>query len=153
MISQKAKYALKALGTLGEEQACGGKALTIEEIAGRAGVPKRFLEHILLVIKNAGIIGSRRGRIGGYQLIKDPSTVGLGTVLQLIDGPIAPLPCLSRRAYRRCDDCEDEATCAIRRAFGDVFAGYLLLIESMTLEDLIRSGDLPTSQLREVVPS
>jgi Rrf2 family protein len=143
MISQKAKYALKALATLAEERARGGSALTIEEIAGRAGVPKRFLEHILLVIKNAGVIGSRRGRIGGYQLIKDPATVTLGAVLRLIDGPIAPLPCLSRGAYQRCDDCTDEATCAIRRAFGDVFAAYLLLVESMTIEDLIRGAEMP----------
>ena len=154
MISQKAKYALKALGVLGEERARGGSAMTIEEIAGRAGVPKRFLEHILLSIKNAGIIGSRRGRVGGYQLIKDPSTVTLGAVLRLVDGPIAPLPCLSRNAYRRCDDCEDEATCAIRRAFGDVYAAYLLLVESMTLDDLIRiGGDLPEPTFREAVSS
>ena len=154
MISQKAKYALKALGTLGEARARGGGALTIEEIAGRAGVPKRFLEHILLVIKNAGIIGSRRGRVGGYQLIKDPATITLGAVLRIVDGPMAPLPCLSRGAYRRCDDCQDEATCAIRRAFGDVFAAYLLLIESMTLDDLIRiGGDLPEPTFRETVSS
>jgi Rrf2 family protein len=154
MISQKAKYALKALGTLGEERARGGSALTIEEIATRAGVPKRFLEHILLTIKNAGMIGSRRGRIGGYQLIKDPSTITLGAILRLVEGPIAPLPCLSRGAYRRCEDCQDEATCAIRRAFGDVFAAYLLLIDSMTLDDLIRmGGDLPEPVFREAVSS
>jgi Rrf2 family protein len=154
MISQKAKYALKALGTLAEQRSREGGALTIEEIAARAGVPKRFLEHILLVIKNGGIIGSRRGRVGGYQLIKDPATITLGAVLRLVDGPIAPLPCLSRGAYRRCDDCEDEATCAIRRAFGDVYAAYLLLVESMTLEDLIRiGGDLPQPVLREAISS
>ncbi|MBB5223747.1 Rrf2 family protein [Amaricoccus macauensis] len=153
MISQKAKYALKALGTLAEEKARGGGALTIEEIATRAGVPKRFLEHILLVIKNGGIIGSRRGRIGGYQLIKDPATVTLGAVLRLIDGPIAPLPCLSRGAYQRCEDCQDEATCAIRRAFGDVFAAYLLLIESMTVEDLIRVNELPAPLLDSAISS
>jgi Rrf2 family protein len=153
MISQKAKYALKALGTLAEEKARGGAALTIEEIATRAGVPKRFLEHILLVIKNGGIIGSRRGRIGGYQLIKDPATVTLGAVLRLIDGPIAPLPCLSRGAYQRCEDCQDEATCAIRRAFGDVFAAYLLLIESMTVEDLIRVNELPAPLLDSAISS
>jgi Rrf2 family protein len=153
MISQKAKYALKALGTLAEEKARGGSALTIEEIANRAGVPKRFLEHILLVIKNGGVIGSRRGRVGGYQLIKDPATVTLGSVLRLIDGPIAPLPCLSRGAYQRCEDCEDEATCAIRRAFGDVFAAYLLLIESMTVEDLIRVNELPAPLLDSAISS
>jgi Rrf2 family protein len=151
MISQKAKYALKALATLAEERARGGAALTIEEIAGRASVPKRFLEHILLVIKRAGIIGSRRGRIGGYQFIKDPGTVTLGAVLRLIDGPIAPLPCLSRGAYQRCEDCANEATCAIRRAFFDVFAAYLLLVESMTIEDLIRGASLPEVPLRRAV--
>ena len=117
MISSKTKYAIKALIELAEERRRGGTSLRIEEIAQRADAPKRFLEHILIDIRRAGIISSRRGRDGGYVLIKPPESVSIGEVLRMIDGPIAPLPCLSRNAYRRCDDCEDEATCAIRRAF------------------------------------
>lgn len=140
MISQKMKYALKALLVLADEAASEAPdALTIEEIARRSGAPKRFLEHILLEIRNAGVIASTRGRSGGYQLIKQPSEVSISELLRLIDGPIAPLGCLSRRAYQRCDDCQDEAACRIRRVFADVFWSYLVLIESLTLADMLRS--------------
>lgn len=140
MITQKMKYALKALMVLGDERFAGGTALRIEEIARRSGTPKRFLEHILLEIRNAGIIASTRGRAGGYSLIKEPSQVSVPDLMRLIDGPIAPLPCLSRKAYQRCDDCSDEATCRLRRAFSDVFWSYLVLIESLTLADLLKGG-------------
>jgi Rrf2 family protein len=141
MITQKMKYALKALLVLADERAGDGAALRIEEIARRAETPKRFLEHILLEIRNAGYIASIRGRNGGYQMIKDPSTIPLSELLRMIDGPIAPLACLSRRAYQRCDDCADEATCRIRKVFAEVFWSYLLLIESLTLADLLRSPE------------
>lgn len=140
MITQKMKYAIKALMVLGDEKAADGRALRIEEIARRSGTPKRFLEHILLEIRNAGIIASTRGRSGGYALIKDPAQVSIPNLLRLIDGPIAPLPCLSRHAYQRCEDCRDEATCRIRRAFSDLFWTYLVMIESMTLADLLKGG-------------
>jgi Rrf2 family protein len=138
MISSKTKYAIKALTTLAEESARGGGSLTIEEIAERAGAPKRFLEHILLDIKRAGLIVSRRGREGGYVLNKDPRNISIGAILRLVDGPMAPLPCLSRGAYQRCPDCPSEEACRIREVFGSVFAGYLLLIESITLADLMQ---------------
>lgn len=147
MITQKTKYALKALVVLAEERATDGHALRIEEIAQRSGTPKRFLEHILLEIRNAGIIASIRGRSGGYVLIKDPASVSFSELLRLIDGPIAPLPCLSRRAYQRCDDCADEMNCRIRRVFSELFWSYLVLIDSLTLADLVRDP-----ALAEVVP-
>ena len=140
MITQKMKYALKALLALADEAAKPApEALTIEEIARRAGTPKRFLEHILLEIRNAGVIASTRGRSGGYSLIKRPTEVSLSELLRTIDGPIAPLPCLSRRAYQRCEDCRDEASCRIRKVFAEIFWSYLILIESLTLEDMLRS--------------
>jgi Rrf2 family protein len=152
MITQKMKYALKALMELAAERAEGGRSLRIEEIATRSDTPKRFLEHILLDLRNAGFIASVRGRNGGYVLIKDPTEVSLSEVLRLIDGPIAPLPCLSRRAYQRCEDCKDEATCNLRRVFGQVFWSYLLLIDSLSLADLVGPAESPvaseaTSQL------
>jgi Rrf2 family protein len=139
MITQKMKYALKALMVLADERAGEGRALRIEEIATRSGAPKRFLEHILLEIRNAGIISSLRGRAGGYRLDKEPDEVPLSELLRLIDGPMAPLPCLSRRHYARCEDCSDEESCRIRRVFAEVFWSYLVLIESLTLADLTRS--------------
>lgn len=136
MITHKTKYALKALMVLADEKAGEGAALRIEDIAARSGAPKRFLEHILLDLKRAGLIGSRRGRNGGYEMIKEPRRVSLAEVLRLIDGPMAPLPCLSRKAYQRCEDCTDEQTCRVRAVFGGFYATYILLIESLTVADL-----------------
>lgn len=141
MITQKMKYALKALLALADEAAKDApQPLTIEEIARRSGAPKRFLEHILLEVRNAGAIASIRGRAGGYSLIKKPSEISLSDLLRRIDGPIAPLPCLSRSAYQRCEDCADEEACRIRKVFAQVFWSYLVIIDSLTLEDMLRAG-------------
>lgn len=140
MITQKTKYALKSLMVMADEKAGEGSALRIEEIAERSGAPKRFLEHILLDLKRAGMIGSRRGRKGGYELIKDPKRISLAEILRLIDGPMAPLPCLSRKAYQRCEDCKDELTCRVRAVFGGFYSAYILMIESLTLADLMEDS-------------
>ena len=150
MITQKMKYALKALLTLADEAATPApEPLTIEAIARRSGAPKRFLEHILLELRNAGYVAATRGRAGGYTLIKPPAEVQVSELLRLIDGPIAPLPCLSRRAYQRCEDCADEATCRIRKVFAEVFWSYLVLIESLTLADMV---DTPAVAARVAPP-
>ena len=149
MITQKMKYALKALLELADEaQRESPQALTIEEIATRSGTPKRFLEHILLDLRKAGVVTSIRGRSGGYSLLKAPRDVSISELLRRIDGPIAPLPCLSRSAYQPCDDCESEEDCRIRKVFAEVFWSYLVLIDSLTLEDMLRSGT-PASKLLE----
>ena len=154
MITQKMKYALKALLVLADAAAQPApEALTIEAIAKRSGTPKRFLEHILLEVRNAGIIASTRGRSGGSQLIKAPSEISISELLRLIDGPIAPLPCLSRRAYQRCEDCVDEESCRIRKVFADIFWSYLLLIESLTLAVMLRSGAVAAQVMAEPLAS
>ena len=151
MITLKTKYALKALMVLADEKAAKGNALRIEDIAERSNAPKRFLEHILLELKRAGMIGSRRGRNGGYELIKDARAISLASVLRLIDGPLAPLPCLSRNAYQPCDDCTDEKSCRVRAVFGGFYSAYLLMIESLTLADLqADSNPLERFDLREM---
>ncbi len=147
MITQKAKYAFKALLDLCRVK--DGEPVQIEDIALRTGVPRKFLEHILLALKNSGLIASRRGRNGGYILIKDPADISLGQVLRVIDGPIAPLPCLSKTAYRRCPDCKSEVDCAIREVFGDIYATTLLMMEGMTLADLVRSDSRLAERLLE----
>ena len=138
MITQKMKYALKAVMVLADEAAGDARPLRIEDIAQRSGAPKRFLEHIMLEIKKAGLVASTRGRSGGYVLIKDPATISIPFLLRMIDGPISPLPCLSRVAYQRCEDCADESTCRIRRAFSDAFYAYLLMFEGLTLADMLK---------------
>ena len=141
MITQKMKYALKALLVLADEAARDSPdPLTIEQIARRSDTPKRFLEHILLEVRNAGVIASIRGRAGGYVLVKTPAEIQLSELLRLIEGPIAPLPCLSRSAYQRCEDCPDEQACRIRKVFAEVFWSYLLIIESLTLDDMLKSS-------------
>ncbi|MBH0237454.1 RrF2 family transcriptional regulator [Methylobrevis albus] len=140
MITQKAKYGFKALLHLA--RATPDDPARIEDVADATGIPRKFLETILLGLKNDGLIASRRGRYGGYTLIKDPATISIGHVLRILDGPIAPLPCLSKTAYRRCPDCDDERSCAIRKTFGDIYAGILLAMEGVTLADMLRDSRL-----------
>jgi Rrf2 family protein len=148
MITQKAKYAFKALFHMAALP--GGASIRIEEIAQGAGVPRKFLEHILLDLKKKGIVASSRGRSGGYVLVKRPAEMTISDILRAIDGPIAPLPCISRTAYRRCTDCKDEKTCSVRRLFADTYTATLELWEGTTLADALsgksvaegRSSDL-----------
>jgi Rrf2 family protein len=138
MISQKAKYALRALISLA--QAPKGEPLFTSDIAEQQSIPKKFLEQILLDLKRHGILVSRRGKFGGYQLLKDPADITFGSVLRIIDGPIAPLPCLSRIAYRRCDDCKSEGNCEIRRVFAEVTQATREVLDTRTIADAIQAG-------------
>jgi Rrf2 family protein len=135
MISQKAKYAFKALFYLARQQP--GASVQIEEIATAEAIPRKFLEHILLDLKKKGIVSSRRGRTGGYFLVKDASELTIGGVLRAIDGPIAPLACISRTAYRRCTDCRDEKTCTVRRLFAETYTATLALMDGTTLDTVL----------------
>jgi Rrf2 family protein len=138
MISQKAKYALRALISL--QRAGSARPLMIAEISQREAIPKKFLEQILLELKRRGIVESRRGRYGGYALLRPAEKITFGEVLRLIDGPIAPLPCLSRTAYRRCADCPDEHSCEIRRVFARVATAERDVLDRTTLADATASG-------------
>src|SRR3546814_3359571 len=112
MLSQKAKYALRALLLLAEGEP--GRSLLIADIAERQRLPQKFLEQILLELKRHGLVTAKRGKNGGYKLLKAPSAITFGEVIRIVDGPLAPLGCLSKTAYQRCPDCQDEATCAIQ---------------------------------------
>lgn len=129
MISQKAKYALRALLAL----ARSGETLQIAEIAESEAIPRKFLEQILLDLKKRGIVASRRGASGGYHLLKDARDIAFIDVLRAIDGPVAPLPCLSLTAYRRCDDCASEKTCALRAAFAPIVDAQRALLDRTTI--------------------
>lgn len=140
MISQKAKYALRALVALCRVPE--GQSLMISEISREQAIPKKFLEQILLELKRAGIVMSRRGRLGGYVLLRSAEEVTFGEVLRLIDGPIAPLPCLSKIAYRRCLDCADEDSCEIRRVFGRVTLATREVLDKTTLADAMQTPEI-----------
>lgn len=136
MISQKAKYAFKALFHLAEVPQ--GASASIERIATAEAIPRKFLEHILLELKRERIVASTRGPRGGYRLATALADLTIGRILRLVDGPIAPLPCLSRTAYRRCADCRDEHTCAVRYLFADAYAAQFLRFDTTTLADALR---------------
>ena len=114
MLSQKTRYALRALLHLAEAE--HGRPVAAAEIAERQRVPRKFLEIILLDLKKAGFVLSRRGPGGGYVLAKPAHAISFADVIRVTDGMIALVPCASINFYAACGDCHDEATCAIRRA-------------------------------------
>ena len=115
MIAQKTRYALRSLLFLAEEQ--GGAPVQLGRIAETQRVPPKYLELIMLDLKKAGIVASSRGPKGGYRLTKSPQDISFGEVVRAIEGPIALISCASASFYAPCGDCQDEASCAIRRAF------------------------------------
>lgn len=135
MLSKKATYALHALIALAETPR--EDALMIGEIAERKRLPRKFLEQILVDLKHHGLVASRRGKYGGYTLLKDVDDIRLGEVIRIIDGPLAPLPCLSRMAYRRCDECANESRCTLRRALGRAHEATTAVLDGTTLADLL----------------
>lgn len=136
MISQKAKYALRALVALARD-AAPGEAVFISHIAAEQRIPKKFLEQILLDLKHHGVVDSRRGKIGGYMLLKSPGEITFGEVVRIVDGPLAPLPCLSRMAYRRCEDCGTEADCEVRHVFARVAEATRSVLDGTTIADAV----------------
>lgn len=138
MISQKAKYALRALVALARVN----DSMMIGEIAAQERIPRKFLEQILLELKHHGIVLSKRGKFGGYALLMPASEITFGQVLRIIDGPIAPLPCLSRIAYRRCADCHTEEECEIRRVFARVATSARDVLDRTSIGDAITPPDV-----------
>jgi Rrf2 family protein len=141
MISQKAKYALRALLALARSDR--QQPLPIADIAKAQAIPKKFLELILLELKGAELVTSKRGKQGGYFLDRAPNDITFGEVLRLIDGPIAPLPCLSQTAYRRCKDCDGESDCEIRHVFAHVADATRNILFNTTIADALSDKSLP----------
>ncbi len=131
MLSQKARYALRAMIHLAEKPR--DEPTLISEIAERQKVPRKFLELILLDLKKRGLVHSVRGRNGGYVLGRAPHEISFAEIIRVIDGPLALAPCASRTAYRRCEDCFDETTCVIRKALMEVRDASAAVLERMTL--------------------
>ena len=138
MISNKAKYAFRAL--LAVASAPEGEAITSAEISRRHNISHKFLEQILLDLKKAGILDSRRGKSGGYIMLRPADTISFGEVLRIFQGPLAPLPCLSRYSYRRCEDCVSEANCEIRREFGRAYDASRSVLDSRTIGDALTNS-------------
>ena len=135
VLSRKAKYALKAILCLAQRRE--GGPLLISEIAEREGIPKKFLELILLQLKNQGFLHSKKGRGGGYVLSRPPDQISFGQVIRVMDGPLALLPCVSQTAYRKCDECADEATCGIRMVMKEVRDSTAQILDGTTFADVV----------------
>ena len=138
MISKKAKYALKALKLLAENFE-SKKPLLIADIAVKENIPKKFLETILLEMRNNGILHSQKGKGGGYQLRLPPQDITLAKVIRVIDGPIAPLPCVSLYFYGKCDDCISEEACSVRHIMEKIRDANLAVYEHTTVLDLVKT--------------
>ena len=134
MLSKKTKYGLKALIYIARQDAA--MPVLISDISEKEQIPKKFLEAILLDLKKFGILGSKKGKCGGYYLMKDPKTVTSATLIRVLDGPIAMLPCVSLNFYERCDDCPDEDTCSLHHFLEDVRESTLVMLQGKTLFQL-----------------
>jgi Rrf2 family protein len=118
MLSKRAKYAIKALLALAEHQR--DEPMRIADLARAEQIPPKFLELILLGLKNQGILQSRKGKGGGYLLARNPADIYLGQIVRMFDGPLAPVPCASQTAYVPCADCPNEAVCGVHLAMKEV---------------------------------
>ncbi|MGH2349234.1 MAG: RrF2 family transcriptional regulator [bacterium] len=135
MLSKRAKYGLKALVALARAYPDG--RLLISDLAVEERIPRKFLGQILLELKHHGLLHSRRGRGGGYALGKAPSAVTIGSVVRVLDGPLAPMSCVSRTAYRTCEECVDERTCGIRVVMKEVREATARVLDDTSLAQML----------------
>jgi Rrf2 family protein len=138
-LSKKSKYALRALYHLARERGRG--PVLIATLSNQESIPHKFLELILLHLKSNGLVESKKGRNGGYYLAKEPDQITIGTVIRLIDGPLAPLPCASETAYRKCDECIDEHSCGTRIVMRRVRDAMAEILDHTTLADICSEVD------------
>ena len=134
MLSKKAKYAIKALLALAERDR--DEPMRIADLAREEQIPPKFLELILLGLRNNGILQSRKGKGGGYLLARDPADIYLGQIVRMFDGPLAPVPCASQTAYVRCADCTNEAVCGVRLAMKEVRDATAKILDATSIASL-----------------
>jgi len=135
-VSKRGEYALRALIDFGLAQALGRPLLQVSELASKEDLPVKFLEQILMQLKAAGYLESRRGKHGGYLLARPPENISIGQVIRLIDGPLAPIACVSHTAYERCS-CPDEEHCGLRMLMLDVRNAITNILDRYTLADVV----------------
>jgi Rrf2 family protein len=145
MLSQKAKYALRALLMLAEQS--DADMVMIGDIAEREKVPRKFLEAILVDLRKRGLLDSRRGKYGGYRLAKPADAISFGEIIRIVDGPLAPLPCASKTGFRPCDDCTDANSCSVRWLMLQVRDATADILDNCSLADALKqrqaTGQLP----------
>ena len=136
MLSKKTKYGLKALTYLASQK--NKEPVPIASIAKRENISQKFLESILLTLRKTGILGSKKGKGGGYYLIKAPDEILMTDIMRILEGPIAMVPCVSLNFYEKCDDCPEENICAVNKLMLQVRDSALEVYRNNTLADLIK---------------
>ncbi|WP_299098912.1 Rrf2 family transcriptional regulator [uncultured Winogradskyella sp.] len=134
MLSKKTKYGIKALVYLARQE--DRMPVQISTISQSENISRKFLESILLSLRKNGLLGSKKGKGGGYYLLKDPKEIPMTTVMRLLEGPIAMVPCVSLNFYEKCDDCTDEDVCAVNKLMLKVRDNTLEIFRNTTLADL-----------------
>lgn len=135
MLSKKTKYGLKALTFIARRT--DNKPVQIATIAKSENISQKYLESILLTLRKSGFLGSKKGKGGGYYLLKKPKEINMSSVMRILEGPIAMVPCVSLNFYEKCDDCPDEKTCAVHNLMIEVRDSTLNIFNNKSLADLI----------------
>jgi Rrf2 family protein len=137
MLSKKTRYALMALTKLSREYGKG--AILISDIAKEEKIPQRFLENILLELKNLGLLGSKLGKNGGYFLLKNPEDISLADVIRYFEGTIALVYCVSEKAYQPCEFCKNEETCKLKSVFKTIRDNTFNVLQETSIADISKS--------------
>ncbi len=135
MLSKKTKYGLKALSFLAKQENDG--PVQIATISAAENIPQKFLESILLSLRRTGFLGSKKGKGGGYYLLRSPQEINISEVFRILEGPIAMVPCVSLNFYEKCADCPDESACSVHKLMIQVRDNTLNIFNNTTLEDLV----------------
>jgi Rrf2 family protein len=135
-ISKRTQYGLKAMLALGRRY--GEGPVLIATLAKEEAIPLKFLEVILLDLKGSGLLDSKKGKHGGYQLNRPPSTITLGSIIRMMEGPLAALPCASETAFKPCEECEDIESCGTRIIMRQVRDATAAILDQTTLASLLR---------------
>ena len=135
-LSKRCEYALRALSDIGIASELGRPVLQVSELAAKEKLPVKFLEQILTQLKSAGYVQSKRGKLGGYSLARRMDRIKFGAVIRLIDGPLAPIRCVSQTSYVRCS-CPDEKHCGLRMLMLDVRTAITRVLDRYTLADIV----------------
>lgn len=135
MLSKKTRYAIQALAKLGREY--GNGAIMISDIAGSENIPQRFLENILLELKNLGFLGSKLGKNGGYFLLRNPSEIKLSSIIRHFEGTIALSYCVSEKAYQPCEFCHDEKLCKLKGMFQTIRDNTFSIMDQTSIAEIM----------------
>ena len=149
MISMKTKYALRALSAMARNSDKG--AFLIADLARTENIPKKFLEAILLILKNQGILASRKGPGGGYSLAKSPASLTIGSIVRAFEGDLAPVQCLSESARGTCQECGNDPSCGIRLVMAEVMNAVSSVLDKVTLADMLDRSEVERQKISQLI--